>query len=122
MSARISAEEMEIYRKSAREREAARCVQLEERNQRAWDKARQAAKILKEEFGASRVFLFGSLLHPQRFHMRSDVDMAGWEIQHYFRAVARLLDLDVDIEFNLVMLEDARPELKARIEGEGLEL
>ena len=118
----ISQEEMEAYRRSARERAQKRQKALAGRRERAWKVARQSADMLKKEFGVSRVVLFGSLLHPQLFHSRSDVDLAAWDIQHYFQAVARLLDLDPEIEINLVPFEDARPELQAVIEREGIDL
>jgi predicted nucleotidyltransferase len=118
----ISDEEMKIYRRSAHERMHRRQQELEARRERAWEIARQAAEALKKEFGASRVVLFGSLSQPQLFHLRSDVDLAAWNVQHYFRAVARLLDLDPEIEVNLVPIEDARPELRTVIERDGVEL
>jgi predicted nucleotidyltransferase len=95
---------------------------LAERRERAWKLARQAAEILKEEFDATRVVLYGSLLNPQLFHLRSDVDLATQEVKHYFRAVARLLDLDPEIEVNVAPIEDIRPELRALIDREGVEL
>ncbi len=118
----ITPAQMEIYRKSAREREASNKAQLEARRQHAWELARQAALILKAEFGASRVVVFGSLLHPELYHGHSDVDLAVWDVQHYFRAVARLLDLDPRIEFDLVPIEDARPGILSVIERDGVEL
>lgn len=119
---KVTQEEMRIYRKSAYERIQRREAELAERRQRGWEVARQAAAVLKDEFGANRVVLFGSLLQPKLFHARSDVDLAVWEVEHYFRAVARLLDLDPEIEINLVPIEDARPELRTVIEREGVEL
>jgi predicted nucleotidyltransferase len=118
----ITDEQMKIYRRSARERMQKRQVELDARRERAWEAARQAAEVLKKEFGASQVVLFGSLLHPELFHLRSDVDLAAWDIQQYFRAVARLIDLDPEIEINLVPVEDARPELRTVIERDGVEL
>jgi uncharacterized protein len=84
--------------------------------------ARQAAEILKTEFGASRVVLYGSTLHPELFHLRSDVDLAAWDVQHYFKAFARVLDLDPEIEVNLAPVEDVRPGLRSVIEREGVDL
>jgi predicted nucleotidyltransferase len=118
----ITPEQLEIYRKSAREREKDQHARLEARMQHAWELARKAAPILKEEFGASRVVLFGSLLHPELYHFRSDIDLAVWDIQHYFRAVARLLDLDPEFDFDLVPFEDARPGIIALIQREGMDL
>ena len=70
MTIQISPSQLKVYRATARKREAALKIQVEERRQRAWIIARQAAVILKEEFGASRVVVFGSLLQPNRFHSR----------------------------------------------------
>jgi uncharacterized protein len=121
-SMQISPDKMEIYRRTARDRSRQRQKELDERQKRAWKVARQAAEILKSEFGAERVVLYGSLIHPELFHLRSDVDLAGWNVQHYFKAVARLLDLDPEIEVNLAPVEDVRPELRAVIDREGIEL
>jgi predicted nucleotidyltransferase len=84
--------------------------------------AHKAADMLKAEFGAQRVVLFGSVLYPELFHARSDIDLAAWGVQHYFTAVAHLLDLDPDFSFDLIPAEDARPGILELIEKEGLEL
>ena len=122
MAVQITPEQMEIYRASAHAREMALKKQLEARRQHAWEIARQAAIILRKEFGASRVVVFGSLLHAERFHWRSDIDLGVWDIQHYFRAVALLMDLDPEIVFDLVPIEDARPGILAVIHSEGIDL
>ncbi|MDD5370371.1 MAG: nucleotidyltransferase domain-containing protein [Anaerolineaceae bacterium] len=122
MASQIAPSQMERYRQTAREREEILRVQLEVRKQRAWIVARQAAHILKEEFGASRVVVFGSLLHAGRFHHSSDVDLAVWGIQHYFRAVSWLLDIDPEIKVDLVPVEDARPGIVETIQQEGVDL
>jgi uncharacterized protein len=118
----ISSKQMEVYRRNARERSRQRQKELNERRERAWIIARQAAEILKSEFGAERVVLYGSVIYPKLFHLRSDVDLAVWGVQHYFKAVARLLDLDPDIEVNLAPIEDVRPELRSVIDREGVNL
>jgi len=118
----ISPEQMETYRRNARQRSQKRQQELDNRRERAWILARQGAEILKDEFGASRVVLYGSLIHPELFHLHSDVDLAAWNVQNYFRAVSRLLDLDADIEVNLAPIEDVRPDLRVVIDNEGIEL
>ena len=122
MAIQISPSQLEIYRKTAREREAVLRKQVMERREHAWELAHQAAVILKEEFGASRVVVFGSLIHPERFHFYSDIDLGVWDVENYFRAVARLIDLDPQIEFDLVPIEDAWPGILAVIEEEGMDL
>ena len=123
MSHPITQEQMERYVRTAQARAAARRKRLEERRARAWAVAQQAAVILKTEFGAERVLAFGSLLQPRLFHERSDVDLAVWGLdeRRYLRALARLLDLEPDIEVDLVEAEQARPALLRVITREGKE-
>ncbi len=118
----LTPEQLAIYRESARRRELEIAAELSKRQVQAWELARQAAEVLKRDFSASRVVVFGSLLHPELFHLHSDIDLAAWDVQHYFRAVARLLDLDPEYEFDLVPGEDARPGILRVIEAEGVEL
>jgi hypothetical protein len=66
--------------------------------------------------------VFGLLLHPEMFHFRSDIDLGVWDIQSYFRAVSRLMDIDPEIEFDLVPVEDARSGILEVIEQEGVDL
>ena len=113
---------MSAYRRTARARAQARQERVAARRAAAWEVARRAAAVLKEEFGASRVALFGSLARPEHFHLSSDVDLAVWGLDErlYFRAVARLLDLNPAIEVDLVEVEQARPALQAVIQREGV--
>jgi len=115
---------MALYRASAAKRQAEAEQLLQGRFARAWRVAGQAAELLKTEFGAQRVVVFGSLLQPELFHVRSDVDLAAWGIdeQFYYRAVAQLLSLDPEISLDLVRVEDASPSLQATILRDGGEL
>jgi predicted nucleotidyltransferase len=122
MTIQITSSQLEIYRTSARKREVNLRKQLDERQHHAWEIARQAARILKEEFGATRVVVYGSMQHPELFHLRSDIDLAVWEVQDYFRAVSRLMDISPEFEFDLVPVEDAGPGILAVIEQEGGDL
>lgn len=122
MSTSLTPAQLEIYRQAARQREAEQKKLLEERRQHAWDVARKASAQLKAEFGASRVVVIGSLLHPSLFHMRSDIDLVVWDVQRYFRAVAFLMDLDTSLHFDLIPAEDATPAILSLVEQEGVEL
>lgn len=118
----ISPAKMAVYRKQARLREKKTQADIAARHARAWEVALQAAHLLKTEFGASRVAVFGSLLYPERFHLRSDIDLAAWDVQHYFRAVSRLLDLAPEFEIDLVPMEDAREGIARVVLREGKDL
>lgn len=77
---------------------------LQRRQQRAWSLARQAATLLRDRFGADRVVVFGSLIHPGCFTRWSDVDLAAWGIcpQDTLAAMAAVLALDATLPINLV--------------------
>jgi len=124
MAWELTPAEIAEYARGMRARAAAREKELEARRERAWEVARRAAVLLKQEFGAARVVLFGSLLWPRLFHARSDVDLVVWGMDEksYFRAVARLLDLDSEIEVDLIEGEYSSPSLRTAIEEDGVEL
>lgn len=114
-------DQMEIYRASARLSWAEERRRLVQRHDRAWSIARQAADLLRRDYGVDRVALFGSLVRSELFHIRSDIDLAVWglDVKHYYRAVARLLALDPAFQIDLVQAEDIPASLSAVIEQEG---
>lgn len=120
----ISAEAMERYRRTAQARSRERQERQVARQERAWQVARRAAALLKDEFGVTRVMAFGSLLQARLFHPRSDIDLAVWELDErdYLRALSRLLSLDPEISIDLVEFEYARPALQAAIQESGVVL
>lgn len=124
MSLDVTPEQMARYRATARRRQTEKARQRTLRRQRAWEVAHQAGQILKEQFGARKVVLFGSALFAERFHERSDIDVAVWGIDErdYYRAVSRLLDIDPTIAVDLVEAEFAPLKLLAVIEQEGVEI
>jgi len=117
----ITPEEMATYRQTARERQEGRTQELEARQRQAWEVARQAAEILKGEFGAQRVLVFGSLAGAAPFHERSDIDLAVWGLDErlYYRAVGQLQSLDPEFPIDLVEFEHAKPSLQERIKRDG---
>ena len=124
MTASANPSQLAVFAETARARAHERRRALEARRQRGLALARQAAERLKTEYGASQVAVFGSVLKPQLFHERSDVDLAVWGLdeQLYLRALSALLDLEPDISVDLVEVEHARPELQRIIEQDGLAL
>ncbi len=124
MSLSISAEEMEVYKRTARERAQAERRAVNERRERAWRLAQQAAAKLKAEFSVSRVMVFGSVLQPERFSQWSDVDLAAWGLtsQNWLKAIGAVHDLAADIPINLVDVGCCSESLLAVIEREGVEL
>lgn len=87
----------------------------------AWETARACIRLLKDRFGARRVILFGSLTRPGPWHDRSDIDLAveGLPPEDFFPAYSACRDLlPPGMELDLIPLENAYPEMRARILGE----
>ena len=110
---------------------AARELQIEERNRdpevraavaAAIAQARAAAALLRDEFGATRVRLFGSVARGDT-NEDFDVDLAAEGIprRRYFAAWAAA-GLLVGRKLDLVDLEDAPALLRQRIEEDGVDL
>jgi uncharacterized protein len=117
----VPLEQMQQYILTAKARKQQQLADLEQRRQHGFEVAKTAAQVLKTEFAASRVVLFGSLL-SENFHETSDLDLAVWGLpeKHYFKAVARLLSL-IDFEIDLVEVQLASPEILAAI-AQGMEV
>jgi hypothetical protein len=56
------------------------------------------------------------------YHLYSDLDIAVWGLdeKHYYRAVAKLLELDPAERVDLVRIEDAQDSLRDVIHQEGV--
>ncbi len=124
MATTIAPEIMARYRRSALAREMVLQREAEQRRQAAWLIARRAARLLKEEFGATRVVAFGSLAHGAWFGPRSDIDLAveGIPPQAFWRAWCALDRLDATVEIDLVPIESAPDRLRDEITYQGVAL
>jgi predicted nucleotidyltransferase len=122
MTLQISAEQMKAYRRTARQRWQAEQAQLARRRERAWELARQAAEMLRRDFAAARVVVFGSLAQEERFTEWSDVDLAAWGLDstNWLKAIGAVRRLSDEIELNLVDAANCSPQLLAAIEQEGM--
>lgn len=116
--------QIEEYRAAARARWEQEQRDLAAREQRAWAAARRAAQMLKERFGATRVVVFGSLVHSGLFTPWSDVDIAAWSIrsEDTLRAMEAASGVDNEIAVNLVDVNACRSFLREVIEREGVDL
>ena len=83
--------------------------------------ADRCAELLRKRFGAQRVVLLGSAAGDAPWHNRSDLDLAveGLRPERYLEALTACYELlPPGLELDLIPLESAWPELRARIEGE----
>lgn len=120
----LSAQELAVYQATAQQRRVHAQRELARRRERAWAVARQAAQLLREQFGATRVVVFGSLARAEAFTLWSDIDLAAWGLrpEDTFRAVAALIGFDTEIAVNLVDVTACRPAVREAIEREGIDL
>lgn len=87
----------------------------------ARDLADRCAQLLRARFGVHRVILFGSAAGDAPWHSESDLDLAveGLRPEDHLRALNACYELlPRGLALDLIPLEDAWPELRARIEGE----
>lgn len=99
-------------------------VALRIRKKEAWDLARRASDLLRKEYGATKVILFGSLAQKEGFSPWSDIDLAvlGIEPELFYAAVALVTGLSSKFKIDLVDIEDCKQSLKKAIGAEGIEI
>jgi uncharacterized protein len=112
------------FREALKSRQVSTGIQNRTRVEKARQVADLAAALLKTEFSAVRVVLFGSVIHTEHFHRRSDIDLAVWGIKEreYFRAVGILQSLDPAFSIDLIIFDEANSNLQKIILSEGVEL
>ena len=83
---------------------------------------RRVAQLLKAQFGAQKVILFGSMAHEAWFALDSDIDLAveGIKAQDYWRAWEAAEKLIEGRLVDLIDLESASGSLKKSIERYGV--
>jgi predicted nucleotidyltransferase len=120
----LSTSKLEEYRKTAIRRQKVRISKAKTRREKGWKLARKAAELLRTQFQAKRVAVFGSLLHEARFTRWSDIDIAVWGIpaDQTFRAIGAVMDLDSSFELNLVDVNTCSPSLLRAIEQEAVDV
>ncbi len=119
-----TAEARTRYRRTMLARTQRDARALAERKRRALVVAKRAASVLADEFGATRVVLFGSLAHGLWFSSSSDIDLAAWGLgpEEHLVALSRLEDLGRDLRISVVRAEYCTDALSTAIETEGVAL
>jgi len=119
----LTPEELKKYRplEFIRKRRAETRVEVASRRRRAMIAARNAAKLLKEKFGAKEVILFGSLARRGSFTLYSDIDLAvrGIDPLKFYAAGAAIERVDLSFQIDLVELETCCPAVFKNIEKDG---
>jgi predicted nucleotidyltransferase len=117
----VDADKMYGYILAARKREQAKQESLKHLQGRGIEIAKQATRMLRQEFGATRVVLFGSMLQP-KIHADSDIDLAVWNLtkSDYFQAVGKLQGLS-EFLIDLIEADNASDYIVEAI-AQGMEL
>jgi predicted nucleotidyltransferase len=120
----LTPEQIAAFRASAQRRLEEQQAEISGLQEQAWNSARHAAQLLRQEFQATRVVAFGSLVHEGCFTRWSDVDIAAWGIapEDTFKAIGAIMDLDEPFEINLVDVNTCLPSLLEVIREEGVEI
>ncbi len=94
------------------------------RREKALAVAKQAASILRQQFGAYKVVAFGSLLSEEMFTSWSDIDLAAWGIEadSFYSAVAVVTGLSTKFNIDLVEPDTCRKIIKETIQKHGIEI
>ena len=97
---------------------------IEKRRTKAVGVAKQAAVILRQQFGAKKVVIFGSLARKEDFTSWSDIDLAAWGIatDDFYLAVAAVTGLSFDFQIDLVDPTICRDTIKSIIQRHGIEI
>jgi uncharacterized protein len=72
MTSTPTPEQIEVYAATLRARSAEATWRRRERREQAWTVARQAAQVLRGQFGVAGVWVFGSLVEGDHFTERSE--------------------------------------------------
>lgn len=120
----VSVEALAIYRRTAYNRWQQAEQQRAERRIEAWSLARKAACVLRERFQVQRVVAFGSLVHADRFHLRSDIDIAVWGLTdaNWLKPISAVRALADDIDIDLLDVTACAPDFLSVVERDRVEL
>ena len=104
-----------------RERLRSETSELDRALAEARTRAKDCAALLAEKFGASEVYLIGSVAGTGRFHEKSDIDICvrGLDSHRYLQALSEAAEI-AGRDIDLILLEEAPAELVRRTHREGV--
>ncbi len=91
---------------------------------KAWQLIPELARMLRDEFGATKIKVFGSVVSADYFSDESDIDIAAWDIPiaQYLSAVLAVNEFHNDFKVDLLDPSLCRLVLQQKIEKEGIEM
>ena len=119
----LPVEEWKKYnpREYVRRRKIKTRTEVTRRRRRALTIVRKAVKILREEFGAKEVILFGSLAKRGRFTLFSDIDLAARGIppDKFYSAFGTVAEINLEFKVDLVDLDFCADAVRDNIMKDG---
>ena len=108
--------EIAEYKKHWRERAEQEVALQRELASKARAEAMRVAQVLVRDFGARRVYLYGSLAQEDGFHQQSDVDLAveGIAPQRFFKVWASA-GVHSSVPIDLVDLDEVGDKMRRLI-------
>ena len=89
---------------------------------RAWHVAHEVATLLYEQFGATRVAVFGSLTEPMWFTSKSDIDIAVSGLSHdmYDKAYSKIMNFDSEFKIDFINFDTSKGIFRERIQHQAM--
>ena len=121
----LTPEQLERYKRTARRRLTSSTLSKgdEAKRKALLERASEAAELLKKQYNARRVILFGSLAHRAWFTPDTDVDLAVEGLKgNYWQAWRQVEEIFEDRQVDLVEIESVSDSLRQAIHDDGIEL
>ena len=117
----MSPEELAACRRHLEQHWATRHVD-EALLQRAWKTAHQIADMLYQDFGATRVAVFGSLAERDWFTQFSDIDIVAWGISMdaYWDVYGKVVYFDATFNIDFVTFEETKGLFRERVQRQAV--
>ena len=88
----------------------------------AWHTAHEIAALLYEQFGATQVFVFGSLTEPMQFTKGSDIDIAvsGLSNDAYDKAYGKIIYFDAPFKIDFINFDRLKGLFRERVKHQAI--
>ena len=118
---KMSADQLSECRKRLEQRWKSRIVD-EGLLHRAWQVAHEVATLLYEQFGATRVAVFGSLTEPMSFTSNSDIDIAVWGLSQdlYDKAYSKIINFDSGFKIDIINFDISKGIFRERVQHQAI--
>ncbi len=92
--------------------------------QRAWYTAHKIAAMLYDDFGATQVAVFGSLVEQDGFSITSDIDIVVWGLSQdsYIDALWETRNFTTEFKIDLVNFHSAKGRFRERIQCQAVHI